>query len=175
MTGDRRQIYVSVIGQSAEDERLEATAEELGERLAAAGCTVVCGGLGGVMSAVARGVSRGAGVCIGILPELDRDHADPDLSHSICTGIGHGRNLAVAASGDVVIALGGSWGTLSEIALARCAGRTVVLLDSWRIVPRRGALEGVRPASTAEEAVALALGALGVLTGRERTSIDHTS
>ncbi len=153
----RRQIYVSVIGQSAEDARITALGEELGELLATAGCVVVCGGMGGVMSAVARGVARRGGVCLGILPELDRDDADPHLTYSICTGVGHARNLAVAASGDAVIALGGSWGTLSEIALARCAGRPVVLLDSWQVMPREGTPAGVLHASTPAEAVSLAL------------------
>jgi uncharacterized protein (TIGR00725 family) len=131
--------------------------EELGERLAAAGCVVVCGGMGGVMSAVAHGVAHGGGVCIGVLPELDRRAADPHLTYSVCTGIGHARNLTVAASGDVVIALGGSWGTLSEIALARCAGRTVVLLDSWEVRPREGEPEGILRAASPTEAVELAL------------------
>jgi uncharacterized protein (TIGR00725 family) len=152
--------YVSVIGQSVADDRIRGLGEELGERLAAAGCVVLCGGMGGVMSAVARGVARGEGVCIGILPELDRRAADPHLTYSVCTGIGHARNLTVAASGDVVIALGGSWGTLSEIALARCAGRTVVLLDSWDVRPQKGEPDGVLRASSPAEAVTLALRAL---------------
>jgi len=156
----RRQTYVSVIGQSAEDERITALGEELGELLATAGCVVVCGGMGGVMSAVARGVSRRGGVCLGILPELDRVNADPHLTYSICTGMGHARNLAVAASGDAVIALGGSWGTLSEIALARCADRPVVLLESWQVTPREGVPAGVLQAPTPAEAVRLALAGL---------------
>ncbi len=149
--------YVSVIGQSTAGDRLVALGEELGERLANAGCIVVCGGMGGVMSAVARGVARAGGVCIGVLPELDRGAADPHLTFSICTGIGHARNLTVAASGDAVIALGGSWGTLSEIALARCAGRPVILLESWDVAPHEGQIDGVMRVSTPAEAVALAL------------------
>jgi uncharacterized protein (TIGR00725 family) len=137
---------------------MTAMGEELGELLAERGFVVVCGGMGGVMSAVAAGVQRRGGTCIGILPGLNRGRADAALTYSICTGVGHGRNLAVAASGDVVIALGGAWGTLSEIALARCAGRTVILLDSWHIEPREGGLEGVLQAKTAAEAVSLAAG-----------------
>jgi uncharacterized protein (TIGR00725 family) len=152
--------YVSVVGQSADDDRVNRLGEELGERLAAAGCVVICGGMGGVMSAVARGVARGEGVCIGILPGLDRRAADPHLTYSVCTGIGHARNLTVAASGDVVIALGGSWGTLSEIALARCAGRTVIALDSWDVRPREGEPEGILHASSPADAVKLACRAL---------------
>jgi uncharacterized protein (TIGR00725 family) len=154
--------YVSVIGASRADRALVAKAEELGELLAAAGLTVVCGGREGVMEAVARGVKRRGGVSIGILPEEDRDRAAPDLSYTVCTGIGHARNLSVVASGDVVIALGGAWGTLSEIGLARSIGRSVVLLDTWRIEPpEAGELAGVHRAVTAAEAVQLALDLLG--------------
>jgi uncharacterized protein (TIGR00725 family) len=95
------------------------------------------------------------------LPELDRAAGDPHLTYSLCTGIGHARNLTVAASGDVVIAVGGSWGTLSEIALARCAGRPVVLLESWDVRPYEGEIDGLQRASTPADAVELALRALG--------------
>lgn len=153
--GQRR--YVSVIGQSVADTALRETAEELGERLARAGLCVVCGGMGGIMSAVAQGVRRGGGVSIGILPELYRQHADDALTYSVCTGVGHARNLAVAASGDVVVAVGGSWGTLSEIALARCAGRTVILLKSWRLSPPDGLPAGLLKATSPTHAVHLVL------------------
>ncbi len=153
MTGGPR--YVSVIGASSASPRLAALAEELGELLAARGFVVVCGGRGGVMEAVAQGVKRAGGVCLGILPEEDRRRASPHLTFSVCTGVGHARNLAVVASGEVVIAVGGAWGTLSEIGLARSIGRQVVLLDSWRLGPSGGELEGVMRATTAAEALAL--------------------
>ncbi len=127
--------YVSVIGASVASPELAAKAEELGELLAEAGCVVVCGGRDGVMAAVARGVKRKGGVCIGIMPEPDRSRANDDLTYSVCSAMGYARNLSVVASGDVVIAVGGAWGTLSEIALARNLGRTVVLLDSWTVRP----------------------------------------
>lgn len=149
--------YASVIGQSACDAEMSRTGERLGELLARAGFVVICGGMGGVMMAVARGVRRGAGVCIGILPTLDRAAADPDLTYSVCTGMGHARNLAVVASGDVVIAVGGQWGTLSEIGLARSAGRPVILLNSWRLEANEGELGGIEVADTPEAAVELAL------------------
>ncbi len=150
-----------MIGASRADAGLTAKAEELGELLAAAGLVVVCGGREGVMEAVARGVRRRGGVSIGILPEDDRRRAAPDITYTVCTGIGHARNLSVVASGDVVIALGGAWGTLSEIGLARSIGRPVILLDTWQIEPPEGAaLDGVRRASTPAEAVELALTAL---------------
>jgi uncharacterized protein (TIGR00725 family) len=165
--------YVSVIGASRAEAGLMAKAEELGERLAAASLTVVCGGREGVMEAVARGVKRKGGVSIGILPEEGRRRAAPDLTYTVCTGIGHARNLSVVASGDVVIALGGAWGTLSEIGLARSLGRPVILLDTWRIEqPEGGELAGVAEASSPAEAVALALEHLDrdSRTGRTSTS-----
>ena len=158
MAGER-QRYVSVIGASNCGPELAALGEELGELLAQCGAIVVCGGGTGVMAAVAKGVKRAGGVCIGILPEEDRRFAAPDLTYSVCSGIGHARNLSVVASGDAVIALGGAWGTLSEIGLARSIGRPVVLLQSWQVAPPSGGgeLDGVLWAKTPAEAVELAL------------------
>jgi hypothetical protein len=130
--------YVSVIGASRATPELAAKAEELGELLAQRGLIVVCGGREGVMEAVARGVKRGGGVSIGIMPEADRRRAAADLTYTVCSAIGHARNLSVVASGDVVIAVGGAWGTLSEIGLARSLGRPVVLLETWEIAPPAG-------------------------------------
>lgn len=131
------------------------------------GVVVVCGGGNGVMEAVATGVKRRDGVCIGILPGEDRALAAPGLTYAVCTGIGHARNLSVVASGDVVIALGGAWGTLSEIGLARAIGRRVILLESWDVTPPAGdasgwpsagePADGMQWASTPGEAVRLAL------------------
>jgi uncharacterized protein (TIGR00725 family) len=150
--------YVSVIGASRATPELAAKAEELGELLAQRGLIVVCGGREGVMEAVSRGVKRGGGVSIGILPEDDRRRAAPDLTYTVCSAMGHARNLSVVASGDVVIAVGGAWGTLSEIGLARSLDRPVVLLDTWEIVPPDGSqLDSVRRAATPAEAVELAL------------------
>jgi uncharacterized protein (TIGR00725 family) len=150
--------YVSVIGASRASAGLAARAEELGELLAERGLVVVCGGREGVMEAVARGVRRRGGVSIGILPEADRTRAAPDLTYTVCSGIGHARNLSVVASGDIVIAVGGAWGTLSEIGLARSLGRPVILLDTWEVTPPDGGeLDGVRRAATPAEAVELAL------------------
>ena len=161
MSAAARPTYVSVCGASLASPELIAQAEELGELLAERGCVVVCGGREGVMEAVARGVKEKGGVCIGILPDAERTHAAPDLTYVVCTAIGQARNLAVVASGDVVIAVGGAWGTLSEIALARTLGRPVVLLNSWDVRPAgsdaEGELDGVRRARTPAEAVELAL------------------
>ena len=103
-------------------------------------------------------MKKKGGVSIGILPEADRGRAAPDLTYTVCSAIGHARNLSVVASGDVVIALGGAWGTLSEIGLSRSVGSPLILLDSWEIAPPDGGeLDGVRRAATPAEAVELAL------------------
>ena len=149
--------YVSVIGGSSCSAAVAALGEPHGELLAERGCVVVCGGMSGVMEAVARGARRRGGDCLGVLPGLDRADAAPDLSLSLLTGMGHARNLAVVASGDVAIAVGGSWGTLSEIGLARSIGREVVLLETWTVNPAEGAADGLHRAASAAEAVELAL------------------
>jgi uncharacterized protein (TIGR00725 family) len=143
---------VSVIGSGAE---WEAVAEEVGRLLAERGCTVVTGGLGEVMAAAHRGARGAGGTTIAILPGEDRANANEWAEHVVATGMGHGRNLAVAASGDGVIAIGGSWGTLSEIAFARRLGRPVVALEGTPSVP------GIEVAQTPRAAVEHVLAAIG--------------
>ena len=135
--------------------------------LAEAGVTVVCGGGPGVMEAVARGASGAGGTVVGILPGGDPAAANPHCTHVVATGSGQTRNLAVAASGEVAIAVGGEWGTLTEIAYARNLGRPVIALRSWE-VSGIGDMEGgpgVVEAASAEEAVALALNERDRTTG----------
>jgi uncharacterized protein (TIGR00725 family) len=137
-------VQVSVIGSGSEH---EGRAEEVGRLLAQRGCTVVTGGRGEVMAAASRGAKAAGGTTIGILPGEDRTEANQWVDHVVVTGLGHMRNYAVAASGDGVIAVGGRWGTLAEIAYAKLLGRPVVILDpGWQ-------LEGVDRAATPEEAV----------------------
>ena len=143
---------VSVIGSGRE---WESVAEEVGRLLAAQGCSVVTGGLGEVMEAAHRGAKSAGGTTIAILPGEDRRAANRWADHVIATGIGHARNLAVAASGDAVIAIGGSHGTLAEIAFALRLGRPVVALVGAPEVA--GAIRAGTPA----EAVALVLRDLG--------------
>ncbi|HEV2712066.1 MAG TPA: hypothetical protein VGU26_03130 [Gaiellaceae bacterium] len=143
-------VQVSVIGSGAEH---EGRAEEVGRLLAERGCTVVTGGRNEVMAAAARGAKAVGGTTLGILPGEVRDDANEWIDHVVITGIGHGRNLAVAASGDAVIAVGGSWGTLAEIAFARRLGRPVVILEpGWEVEG-----DGIERAESAEQAVELAL------------------
>ena len=145
-------MQVSVIGSGREH---EARAEEIGRLLAERGCTVVTGGRGEVMAAAARGAKAAGGTTIGILPGESRDDANDWIDQVIVTGLGHARNTIVVASGDAVIAVGGAWGTLSEIAFAKILGRPVVVLEpGWE-------LEGVERATTPEEAVELALSRAG--------------
>jgi hypothetical protein len=156
---------VSVVGSGNCGEETEAwrLAEETGRRLAEADATVVCGGRGGVMEAVARGAASAGGTVIGILPGVSPEEANPHCTHAVATGVGQARNLAVVASGEVTIAVGGEWGTLSEIGHARAMGRTVVALRSWSLSGKENmeAAPGVVPAATPEEAVSLALGQPG--------------
>jgi len=139
---------VSVIGSGVE---WEAAAEEVGRLLAERGCTVVTGGLDEVMAAAHRGAQAAGGATIAILPGEERGAANQWADHVVVTGIGHARNLAVAASGDAVIVVGGGWGTLAEIAFARRLGRPVVALEG------APAVEGIERAVTPAEAVELAL------------------
>ncbi len=143
-------LQIAVIGSGAEH---EARAEEVGRLIAESGATVVCGGLDEVMAAAARGARAAGGATIGIVPGESLADANPWIEHVVVTGMGHARNLAVAASGNAVIAVGGGYGTLAEIAYARILGRPVVVLDpGWDL--GRG---GIERATTPEEAVDLAL------------------
>jgi uncharacterized protein (TIGR00725 family) len=137
-------------------------AAEVGERLAQAGVTVVCGGGAGVMEAAARGAVEAGGRVIGIVPGSSVAEANPYCTEVVASGIGHARNLAVVSSGEAVIAVGGEWGTLSEIGFARAIGRTVIALHSWQLTGRErmDGAPGVVQAESAEEAVAAALAAL---------------
>jgi uncharacterized protein (TIGR00725 family) len=143
-------VQIAVIGSGA---GAEERAEEVGRLLAERGAVVVTGGRGEVMAAASRGAKSAGGTTIGILPGETRADANEWLDHVVVTGIGHARNLAVVASGDAVIAVGGRWGTLAEIGFARVLGRAVVVLEpGWDITG-----DGIEHASTPREAVELVL------------------
>jgi hypothetical protein len=158
-----RRAQVAVSGAARADETLARLAEEVGRRLAEAGFTLVCGGLGGVMEASARGAAGAGGEVVGIVPGDSPDDASPHCTHVVATGIGQARNLAVVASGEVVVAIGGEWGTLSEIAFARRLGRPVIALESWSMSGRGEMRDapGVESVGTPEEAVAAVRRAIG--------------
>jgi uncharacterized protein (TIGR00725 family) len=117
------------------------------------GAVLVCGGLGGAMEAACRGAKEAGGTTLGILPGADRGDANPFVDVAVPTGLGQGRNLVIVHAADAVIAVGGGYGTLSEIALALRHGKPVVGVGSWEV-------DGVVAVETAEAAVAAAFDAL---------------
>ena len=150
------QVAVCGPGQCGEPER--TLAYELGRMLASRGAAVICGGHGGVMAAVAAGARSRDGLVVGVLPGPYRVGAGADLSVAIATGLGQARNSVIVHSADAVVVVGGSWGTLSELALAvRRGGVPVVQLgDGWRPVDSDGReVPGVRHARTPAEALDL--------------------
>jgi uncharacterized protein (TIGR00725 family) len=150
--------YIAVIGGGRASRRDEDLAEAVGRHLAAAGAVVVCGGLGGVMAAACRGAQRGGGLTIGILPGLDRGDANPWVEIAIPTGLGEGRNILVVRAAGAVVAVGGEYGTLAEIALALRAGIAVVGLGTWGLIRPDGLPDDrLTAANDPSEAVSCAL------------------
>lgn len=153
-------LTIGVIGPGAgASRREESAAEQVGRLLAAAGHVVINGGLDGVMAAASRGAADEGGLVVGLLPGLDRSPGNPHLSISLPTGLGELRNGLLVRASDAIIAVGGSWGTLSEIALAVRTGVPVVALHGWPL-PEGG------PARVADPAAAVALAI--ELAGRPR-------
>jgi uncharacterized protein (TIGR00725 family) len=150
---------VAVCGPSLATEEETAWAEEVGRRLAEAGAILVCGGLGGVMDAAARGARQAGGIAVGILPGDSRTGASRHLTVAVPSGMGEARNALVVRAADAVIAIDGEFGTLSEIALALKMGKPVVGLATWDL--SRGGEDPVTQTETPEQAVALALDAAG--------------
>jgi uncharacterized protein (TIGR00725 family) len=144
-------MYIAVVGPGSEatpaDRQL---AEQVGYLLALAGAVVLTGGLDGVMAAAAAGCARGGGISVGLLPGDRRQDGSPELTVCLPTGLGELRNGLLVRSADGLIAIGGSWGTLSEIALARRARVPVLGIGGWRLADRELATE---TAETAEQAV----------------------
>ncbi len=153
MTG--RRPVVGVLGASACDPATAELAREVGRGVAARGAVLLCGGRGGVMEAAARGAREAGGLVVGVLPGRSAAESPPNrfVEVALFTGLGEGRNYVNACASDALIAIGGGWGTLSEIALARKLGRPVVVLGRVELGPLRAELE---PATTADEAVARA-------------------
>jgi len=150
-------IYIAVCGPALASEQEAAWAEEVGRLIARAGAVVVCGGLGGVMDAAARGARSEGGTAIGILPGETRAGESAHLSASVPTGMGEARNALVVRAADAVIAISGEFGTLSEIALALKMGRPVVGLATWELSKTGRPSDPIVRAATPEEAVERAL------------------
>lgn len=156
MLPENRAPQIAVCGPRACTEAQAEAARRIGVLLAEAGAVVICGGGTGVMAAVAAGARSVGGTVIGIRPGPDTEGASPDLSVTIVTNLGEARNAVIVWSADAVIAVGGSWGTLSEIALARRRGGVpVVVLDGWQVVGADGKTvdDGIAYVDSAEEAV----------------------
>jgi uncharacterized protein (TIGR00725 family) len=124
---------VGVVGAGYCDDAIARIAEEVGERLARRGLVVLTGGRGGVMEAASRGAKKGDGLTIGILPGDRREDANRYVDIPIVTGFGEARNVIVARTAEVLVAIAGEYGTLSEIALALKMGRPVIGLHTWSL------------------------------------------
>ncbi len=151
---------IAVVGAGHADTKTAELAEAVGQEIALAGAWLICGGLGGVMEAASRGAQAAGGMTIGILPGTDRTMANPYIALAIATGLGEGRNLIIIHNADAVIAVGGEWGTLSEIAFARKVGKPVVGLLTWDLRRPSGTPADIQVARSPKEAVELALEAI---------------
>ncbi len=165
MTDKKR--FVAVIGGGQASPQEMRLAEEVGHELAKRGAVLVCGGLGGVMEAACRGANAGGGVTIGILPGENRKAANSYVQIPIVTGIGYARNVAVVKSAEVVIAIGGSYGTLSEIGHALQSGIPVVGINTWSLSRNGRVNTSIVSAQSPAEAVDMALGLISESTGQD--------
>lgn len=157
MQPTQRQPTIGVCGASVCDIGVAAQAEEVGRRIAEAGAMLVCGGRGGVMEAACRGARAAGGITIGLLPGTKKEEANPAVQIALPTGMGQARNVLVVQASDVVIAIGGIYGTLSEIALALKLGRQVIGLHTWDLGRNPWGQPHILAAQTPTEAVELAL------------------
>ncbi len=150
-------LYIGVIGESVSAETTEQIAESVGRLIAEGGAVLVCGGMGGIMEAASRGASLTKGVVLGILPGLSRQEGNQYLTFSIVTGMGDGRNILLVRSCDAIIAIGGRYGTLSEIAFAHKLDIPVVGINTWRLMRKEAIDRKIIEAADENEAVAKAL------------------
>jgi len=146
-------MIISVIGSSSCSEEEAKLAEAVGKRLAQRGATVICGGLGGVMEWACRGARSEGSLTVGILPGEDPGAANQWVDIPIATGIGYGRNMAVVKSAGAVIAIGGNYGTLSEISYALKSAIPVIGLNTWTLSRNGKEDNSIIRVSTAREAV----------------------
>lgn len=153
-----KKVFISVVGESHASAEIAKLAEEVGAEIAKAGAVLVCGGLKGVMEHAAKGAKSAGGTTIGIIPGSKREDANPYIDYPIITGIGYARNKLVIKTGHVVIAVGGSYGTLSEIAFAIGYEIPVVGLNTWQMIHHSGQMDQkVHRVNTPKQAVELAM------------------
>lgn len=142
-----KKLIIGVIGGHSCDEKTAKVAKQLGREIAKLGAILVCGGLGGIMEAVAKGAKENKGVTVGILPSEDKNDANPFIDIPIATGLGYTRNTIVTTASDIIVALPGKYGTLSEIGFALNAKKTVIGLASWDIpgtIKAKGVKEAIK-------------------------------
>jgi uncharacterized protein (TIGR00725 family) len=148
---------VAVVGGGTCSREEATLAEEVGRYLAEAGAALICGGMGGVMAAACRGAKSAGGLTIGVLPGFSPGDANPFVDIPIVTGMSEARNVIIVRTASALIAVGGEFGTLSEIAFALKLGRTVIGLGTWELSKAEGSVQAIVRAHNAEEAVGLAL------------------
>ncbi len=152
---------IGVVGSSRADADVIRLAEEVGSEIAKRGAAVVCGGLTGVMEAVCRGARKEGGLTIGIIPSDDKNDANPYVQIPIVTGMGMGRNVMLVKTADVVIAVGGEFGTLSEIAHALNIGKRVIGLRTWQLEKaREKPIPNLIVATSPKQAVEIAMSSI---------------
>lgn len=142
----RQKLLIGVIGGHSCSRKTTLLAQELGREIAKLGAILICGGLGGVMEAVAKGTKEMGGLTVGILPGEDKNTANSYIDIPIATGLGYTRNTLVTTAADIIIALEGEYGTLSEIGFALNAGKTVLGIGTWNI-------KGIVKIKTPKEAI----------------------
>jgi uncharacterized protein (TIGR00725 family) len=154
-------MFIAVVGGASCSAEVAAMAEEVGRGLAEQGAVLICGGLGGVMEAACRGAKSAGGLTIGILPGDNRHTANPYVDLPIVTGMGYARNVIIVRSAQAIIAVDGSYGTLSEIAHALQSGVPVIGLGTWSLSMHGQEDNSVIPAQSSGDAVEKAVGAAG--------------
>jgi hypothetical protein len=147
-------MQIGVIGAGECSAKVKKLAEEVGREIARRGAILVCGGLGGVMEAAAKGAKEAGGLTIGILPGFKTDEANPYIDVAVVTGMSYARNVIVVRSSDALIALEGRYGTLSEIAFALQLHKPIVGLNTWKVSKEIISLSS--PAEAVEKAISLA-------------------
>lgn len=167
--GPLTSVHVGVVGESVCTARTAGVAERVGRAIAASGAVLFTGGRGGVMEAASRGAAEVGGTVVGLLPGFDRGDANRWVQIPVVTGMDQARNVILVRSCDAIIAVGGMYGTLSEIALALKFGVPVVGLGTWRLVQPEGRRVPIVAVRSPEDAVAQALAAARKRGGRTRT------
>lgn len=149
--------YIAVVGAGVADDDLAARAEEVGRLLGEAGAVLLTGGLSGVMEAACRGARAAGGTTVALLPSSDKRDANEYVDLAIATGMGEMRNALIVRAADALIAIGGEFGTLSEIAFALKTGTPVVGLGTWELAKQGQPVDAIERAESPDEAVTLAL------------------